>query len=54
MWSKTSNEPLQEYLEDSSSDEAVEQPDNSIVYIPERSDPDLHDENEEDRYQSCE
>lgn len=54
MWPKTTNEPLQEDLEDGRSYERVEKPNDSIVYIPERPDPDLHQEDEEDRHKGCE
>lgn len=49
MRSQATNEPFQEDLKDGSSDEAVEQAENSIVDIPEGANADLHEKEEEDR-----
>jgi hypothetical protein len=46
--SETTNEPLDEDLEDGSSDESVEKTDGGVVDIPEAADSDLHHEEDED------
>ena len=50
---QTSNQPLQEDLEDGSRDERVEQANDRVVDVPETSNADLHDQEEEDRNQCC-
>ena len=52
MWSQASDEPFEEDLEDGGCDEAVEKTDDTVVHIPEGADADLHDQNEEDGYQT--
>ncbi len=51
VWSKSSDQPLQEDLEDGCSDETVKKTNDRIVDIPETANSDLHDQEEEDRDQ---
>jgi len=48
MWTQTTNQPFEKDLEDGSSDEGVEEPDGSIIDVPEGADPDLHDQEDGD------
>lgn len=48
MRSQTADEPLDKDLEDGGGDERVKKTDDGVVDIPERSDADLHHENDED------
>jgi hypothetical protein len=48
MGSKSANQPFQEYLEDGRGDEAVEQPDDGVVRVPEGANSDLADEDDDD------
>ena len=54
MWSKATDEPFDEDLEDSSSDERVEETSNGIVDVPKGADADLHAQNNEDWDQGAE
>lgn len=48
MGSKTSDQPLDEYLKDGGRDERIEQTDGGIIHIPKASDADLADEEDGD------
>ena len=48
MRTEATNEPFDEHLEHGCGDERVEQTDDSVVDVPERSNPDLHYQNDED------
>jgi hypothetical protein len=50
--SETTNEPLDEDLENSSGDERVEKTDSGVVEVPETADTDLHHQEDEDGDQS--
>lgn len=53
MGAQATDEGFQEDLEYCRCDERVEEPDDSVVDIPEGADADLHAENDEDRDQCC-
>ena len=53
MGTKTANQPFEPDLKNCSGDNRVEKSDNCIVDIPERSYPDLRNEDEEDWYEDC-
>ena len=54
MWSKATDEPFNEDLEDSSSNERVEKTNDGIVDVPKRADANLHAQNNEDWDQGAE
>lgn len=54
VWPKPTNQPFQENLEYCCRDEAIEQANDTVIDVPERSDSDLHQEDEKDGYQSRE
>ena len=54
MRTQAADKPFEEDLEDGSGDQAVEETNDCIIGVPERADANLHEQNEEDRYQRAE
>lgn len=48
MWTKTTDQPFEEDLEDGGGDEGIQEADDGVVDVPEGADPDLHDEEDGD------